>query len=1058
MRKHARIAALISLAIGVSATFIGTAPTHAASSPDDGAIVATQTHVDAPKAYWENGTFSLKSHINSDVVPLEDTVNWVGKGYGLTTGRQQYQLITTHDPVLEPLREHGDRWYLAPRLIDGPNPIWAGYGADLDIPTERFRDAIFTLDIVRFNGPGRMELMIYHEESGIRRLLSSHENGLHSAYLAPGRHTHNETVFTKPGRYEVTYRVTARDKDTGEVIASQETPHIWQIGGARPEDDSSTPLAVRFGQANDSTPTNPYTFTITNHNGRDRDGDDQLTDFIFDAGDNTVTGTLAISIDGYHLTEIPVTGGQAVWSEMIGSGRSNYQAVFIPSDDSTAPRWASTQIAYAFGDPEATTTSDDGMADTLASENSDDPAPTYTTSTYTPASYDATVTSEAISDTHFTSTLRLADPNVRGYVTGGYYEDPSDSSPMCAIQGTLKDDGTISSTMERRDCEGYHLRLHITPHPLMNAQESIIEGTETLDTSKKQVTHGSLKSWPSSQNPDPAPDTPDTPEKPQNPPPSPQPSPDPSPENPGESTDKPVLTEPVVLTKGHVDIAARYVNNQLQAVIRDDTLQHAQTSVDRTPSSVALALDNSTLHARPKTGILSRPEANFLPEKFYYVDAAGDSRHIWPGWSTTSLDATKVSSPVLSLAPRSIPEGGAYHLFTANGINGNLVHLIDSSAKKTTIDVPTGTHAHASWAFTRPGVYLMDVSYSATVDGKKTQSQPTCMTFLVGKKAIADYAANKTVTCQSTENSSGNTRSPEIPKIPDFVPPASKNPAPPTQGRTPEAHTNTPNSTTHNNGQGDSQGRAAPVAATKEPVRVCRMTTKTGGSYTVPANTHVHPNWVFTKEGDYKVTITQSTTLKDGTKVSAPMTLNFTVGGSGNANSGHYDLGASIKDKALVPVVKDPNEQWKNDPSSLVFGLGEQSKATAPEGLEFIAEKGAPIWMISSTQVNDVPWIGVNTMHPSVVSETTGEVTWTLDAVEGPGALAVFTSGNLGSVVGTQWFGGATEKCGYVDENGNPVSGPLARTGSESTQLLILGATLLAAGFCVLSVRRNNLR
>ena len=69
---------------------------------------------------------------------------------------------------------------------------------------------------------------------------------------------------------------------------------------------------------------------------------------------------------------------------------------------------------------------------------------------------------------------------------------------------------------------------------------------------------------------------------------------------------------------------------------------------------------------------------------------------------------------------------------------------------------------------------------------------------------------------------------------------------------------------------------------------------KTTGSHTVPRNSHVHPNWVFDKPGTYKVGITQTATMKNGKKVSAPAVLTFKVGGAGNANSGHFDFGADV--------------------------------------------------------------------------------------------------------------------------------------------------------------------
>lgn len=66
---------------------------------------------------------------------------------------------------------------------------------------------------------------------------------------------------------------------------------------------------------------------------------------------------------------------------------------------------------------------------------------------------------------------------------------------------------------------------------------------------------------------------------------------------------------------------------------------------------------------------------------------------------------------------------------------------------------------------------------------------------------------------------------------------------------------------------------------------------KAQGSHTIPGNTHVHPSWVFGKEGTYKVTVKQTAKTKSGETVSGSATLTFVVGGKGNADSGHFDFG-----------------------------------------------------------------------------------------------------------------------------------------------------------------------
>ena len=64
------------------------------------------------------------------------------------------------------------------------------------------------------------------------------------------------------------------------------------------------------------------------------------------------------------------------------------------------------------------------------------------------------------------------------------------------------------------------------------------------------------------------------------------------------------------------------------------------------------------------------------------------------------------------------------------------------------------------------------------------------------------------------------------------------------------------------------------------------------GSHTIPANSHVHPNWVFSAPGTYHVGIRHSATAKDGGGLSGTATLTFEVGSAGNADDGHFDFGS----------------------------------------------------------------------------------------------------------------------------------------------------------------------
>ena len=113
-------------------------------------------------------------------------------------------------------------------------------------------------------------------------------------------------------------------------------------------------------------------------------------------------------------------------------------------------------------------------------------------------------------------------------------------------------------------------------------------------------------------------------------------------------------------------------------------------------------------------------------------------------------------------------------------------------------------------------------------------------------------------------------------------------------------------------------------------------------------------------------------------------------------------------DKLVVtPQIKDDRQvpaKW-TAAESVAFALGDAAKATTNQTTGSIAAD-TDVWMISSTQVSGVPWLGLNTQHDSILEQAQGATTISLTSFSGPGTMEVFTSGNFGQAVGTHWFTG----------------------------------------------------
>lgn len=508
----------------------GAAPSlPAAAGPDDGKIVTTKGHVDAPKAYWDeqNGTFVLMNEANpyktgADTYELDKTVNWVGKGYSGRDGKSQYTMTLGDSPSLAFLGEPGQTLYMAPHLTSGnQDPIWAGLGASAKIPTERFRDGVFVTDILSVEGPGRMELFRYNPDDApadVYRMLSSSSIGWHSWLLDKGSHTHNTTTFTRPGRYVVTYRAVARSTD-GRIISSKPSKLVWQVGGMQPVLGDGTPTAVPTVDRYNAAPVGDldaakYVLSVAPHRldadpAKNKDADDKLSDITFTAANKNLKGTLTLYNNGYFLTDLPVVNGTATWSEMLGSEGSQLQAVFTPdtsdANSAEASRWISHKLTYEPGKAESVY-SDDGNG-SWPEEIPDQANTVLSTEQYTPTSMDYDVTVTPNGNGFSTVEVRFKDPKVRGFLRGGFYAQDDPVYPYLDLEGSVEDGVVRFTFRDESFYKGTALRVKMLTHPDMNASASTTEVAANYEPGTKYTAHGALApdSAPISDAPKPAP-------------------------------------------------------------------------------------------------------------------------------------------------------------------------------------------------------------------------------------------------------------------------------------------------------------------------------------------------------------------------------------------------------------------------------------------------------------------------------------------------------------------------------------------------------------------------
>lgn len=767
-RSRRVLAALGALAIASA----GLLPA-ANAGPDDGKPIATAGHIDSPQISYSNGELTLTSKgkvsgTDFDVNPLDSHVIYSGTGYNRNTGAQQFMFTIPKDPAFDFLNAAGQTWYMAPQLpIGNHEPIWIGFGADVNVPGDKYRDEVVYLDLIGVKGPGRVEALGFYEESGkwnTRRMLSSADTAYRSLAVNPGAHTHNATLFSRPGRYELTYQASARTKD-GTIVRSKPTVQTWQVGGASPAESPSTPLEEAFAQAPDGTPKTPYTFTAAPTKGTTTGREDgRLTTYTFEAHDDSVTGTLNLSLQGFHFTDIPVKNGKATASYYSGGADSTLQATFIPAKGSTAPRWRSEPLAFDAVKRTISTTSDESTTEPVAPTPQDSRRLDFPQHALTDRSYTIKVT--PLGNEFYRAEFDFADKALRAYLLGGIYDADDDEYPTEALD-TMVGNGHGEKVLERVFAsDGQYIRVDIKPHATMDFDSFSLRLPKDLPLTEPLIVTGEILKSGSSPEPTTEPTAEPT-----------TPAPTPTDGAPGWQT---CLGERVGLSSGHVDISATLKDGKLSSFLRDDTALVDKESVDRDIATVALVATDAARYSRPPE--LAGAEYDFLGKvgsQVYLLPAEQKKGVIWPGWNTQGIDYAALQGPVtLELSKVSGP--GDLRIATPGAPGQPPKVQLDTSKQDTTIEVGYATHVHAAWVFTEPGVYEFDVAFTAKAKDSSDLSSPKRpLKVIVGSKTSCDVAPSPS---EPTEKPTSSDPAPSDSVTPSAAPSSKPGPTLPVTG------------------------------------------------------------------------------------------------------------------------------------------------------------------------------------------------------------------------------------------------------------------------------------
>ena len=448
------------------------------------------------------------------------------------------------------------------------------------------------------------------------------------------------------------------------------------------------------------------------------------------------------------------------------------------------------------------------------------------------------------------------------------------------------------------------------------------------------------------------------------------------------------------LDRGHADIfdLTSDASGALTLRIKEDA---TGSGVMREPEQTLLAVNKSTLTQIPA----SVSQATGAPAAAYLLGQSGDNQAtvLWPGWDTLGVAAGGYDAARFHISYTG-PADGRIYAFTSSFTEGTKAVTNDGSfdlaPEGDDIDQPYAAHKHVNWLFTRAGRYTLTVQASAWTPGNTgaANAQSAVHTYTI------DVADEASCLAESAAAPSTDQAQPAPGVGPGSVNSTNNQAA---QDQADNGATGTPSAPAPAPSSGTNGTTGTTTGANPAPSSGAHTTSGTTGGERCVATR-------ITREATEAEAATLASNSAPANTARTTLTVSVGDGASGNATDGHFDLGPAIENGTLVARVKDDRSQpaqWV-DPSSLTFALGDAARITAPADLGFVATPGSSVWLIPSTQIAGVPWLGLNSQREEIVTGTTGPVQFTLDAVEGPGRVAVFNAGALGSGVGEHVFDG----------------------------------------------------
>ena len=204
----------------------------------------------------------------------------------------------------------------------------------------------------------------------------------------------------------------------------------------------------------------------------------------------------------------------------------------------------------------------------------------------------------------------------------------------------------------------------------------------------------------------------------------------------------PIVTDPAVLSTGHVDMGPKFAGTTWKLLIHDDAHKadaNAQ-SVWRRPDKTVLQVVDAAQLTVPDSDTYSFVGAD-PGSKVWVVPQTQSPDVVWAGWNTQEPTVMSKLDRGVTFSVDGVQGPGVLTVSLQSGDFGAPQVLWDS--RKTgsqQVFVDTNTHTHANWIFTKPGVYLVEMTAAATLIDGSTVTDTEYLRFAVGSATSTDDA------------------------------------------------------------------------------------------------------------------------------------------------------------------------------------------------------------------------------------------------------------------------------------------------------------------------------